>query len=242
MAIEGTILTMFDRIAHESTTELDRQQTLAGLRRKLQGQLPSAILKEVATDTQMAAIYQDEISQLRAQLAEAEAKNAQLAQNIDALNTQLVPQPINGHYTLEQFLAALARRRGCTYGWRKDYCEATKNTSGATIAETTHIQQWQSKGRVPQVYVEQIDSLKFPKRIGKGTIEWSTENYEYLAVEYLADPTQPNRVLAEKCTEHFGREITENAVRGAIDRLRQQGRIPKRRPGHEQIIPQENHC
>lgn len=231
MGIEVTILTMIDRIAHESTTELDRQQTLEGLRRKLRGELPSSILRSATSDAQMATIYQDEITQLREQLAEAEAKNALLEHSIGALNQQLVPQPLDGHYTLEQFLAVLHRRLGRTYGWRKDYVEATKITQGAVLAETTNIQQWQSKGLVPQVYVEQIDRLKFPKRKGKGSIEWTPDNYEHLAILYLADPSQSNRELADKCSEHFGREINENSIRGAVDRLRNQGRIPKRRPG-----------
>jgi hypothetical protein len=238
MGIEGTILTMFDRIAHESTTELDRQQTLEGLRRKLHGELPSSILKAVTSDAQMVSIYQDEISQLRAQLVEAETKNAQLEQSIGALNAQLTPQPVNGHYTLEQFLAALQRRLGRTYGWRKDYVFATKQTPGAVQVETTHIQQWQAKGLVPQVYVEQIDKLKFPKRTSKGGIEWSPDNYDYLATTYLANPTLSNRKLAEQCSTHFGREITENSIRGALDRLRNLGRIPKRRPSRS---PADDH-
>lgn len=251
MGIGDTILTMFDRIAHEDTSDQVRHETLAWLRRELHGQQPSEILKEAGTDTQMAKdeINQlreqlaeaqaktqleqdDEISQLRSLLAEKDAQNARLVENINALNARLHPEPVDGHYPLQHFLSVLYQRRGCTYAWREDYCAATKNTPGATIAETTQIHQWQAKERVPEVYVDQINILVFRKRKNdKENVDWSQENYDYLASEYLLDQTQSNRQLAEKCTQQFGRNITENSIRGGLDRLRKQGRISKRRSG-----------
>lgn len=236
MGIEGTILTMFDRITHESTSELDRNQTIEGLRRKLHGELPSSVLKNVATDEQLAVIYQDEITQLRQQLVEAESKNVELETSMHAMRSQLRPQSVGGFYTMEQFMASLARKLGRTYGWRVDYVEATKHTPGAVLVETTTIQHWQIQRLVPEVYYEQIETLQFRKRIGKNCPEWSDENYDYLEAEYKADPGQKNRSLAEKCSEHFERDINENSIRGAVDRLRKSGRLPERRPGREKHL------
>ena len=233
MGIEGTILTMFDRITHESTTELDRNQTIEGLRRRLHGQLPSSVLKGVATDEQLATIYQDEITLLRQQLVEAESKNAELETSMHEIRSQLKPQAVSGFYTMEQFMAALARKLGRTYGWRVDYVEATKQTPGATLVETTTIQHWQTQRLVPALYYDQIETLLFRKRVGKSCPEWSNENYDYLEALYKEDPAQKNRALAEKCSEHFDRDINENSIRGAVDRLRKSGRLPERRPGRE---------
>jgi len=62
---------------------------------------------------------------------------------------------------------------------------------------------------------------------------WTAANFEYLACEYEADPTIQNKVLAIRCSQHFGREITKDAIGGQIDRLRKMGRLPKYRPGYE---------
>ena len=236
MGIEGTILTMFDRITHESTSELDRNQTIEGLRRKLHGELPSAFLNGTASEDHLAVIYQDEIAQLRQQLVEAESKNVELETSMLVMRSQLRPQAVGGFYTMEQFMAALARKLGRTYGWRVDYVEATKQTPGAVLVETTTIQHWQIQRLVPEVYYDQIEMLQFRKRIGKSCPEWSNDDYDYLEEQYKENPTQKNRALAAKCSEHFERDINENSIRGAVDRLRKNGRLPERRPGREKHL------
>jgi hypothetical protein len=232
-----TILTMLDRMLHESTSDIDREQTIEGLRRKLHGALPSSVLIGTNDDSQQAWAYETEINELREQLVAVGQRNTELETSVLALTAQLKPQPINGNYTLEQFMAALARRMGRTYGWRTDYVIATKETPGAVKAETTTIQQWQTKRLVPAEYYDQIDRLNFPKRPGKPGQEWSTEDYDFLVELYLKNPAEQNSVLAETCAERFGRPITENSIRGALDRLRKRDhRIPMRRPGREKKI------
>lgn len=228
MSIEDTILTMFDRICHESTSDIDRRQTIEGVRRKLRGELPSAVLRQATDET-----IDEEIAQLRQQLADAEHKNAELEQSIDNLSAQLKPQPVDGFYTMEQFIRAMGEARGRLYGWRTDYIEATKHLPGALLAETATIQHWQAKDQVPSEFYEQISRLEFRKRSGKGGPPWSETEYQYLVNKYEADPKQKNKSLAEMCSSEFGRDITENSIRGAIDRERKRGHLPKRRPGRK---------
>lgn len=49
---------------------------------------------------------------------------------------------------------------------------------------------------------------------------WTDDDYDYLVQLYRANIQARNRVYAAQCTEHFGRPVTENAIRGALHRLR----------------------
>lgn len=59
---------------------------------------------------------------------------------------------------------------------------------------------------------------------------WTCENRSYLVAEFLRDPHSSNYLLASKCSAQFGREITENAIRGQLTRLRESGDVGLR-PG-----------
>jgi hypothetical protein len=79
--------------------------------------------------------------------------------------------------------------------------------------------------------VAREDSPK-PKKSERG-VEWSQPDYDYLVRIYMEDQLRSNATLAEMCTTKFGREITMNAITGAINRLRKRDLIPRYRPGHE---------
>lgn len=64
-------------------------------------------------------------------------------------------------------------------------------------------------------------------------VKWSKDEYEFLARLYETNPSAQNKMLAARCSDHFGREITSYAIGGSIDRLRKQGRLPRYRPGRE---------
>jgi hypothetical protein len=61
--------------------------------------------------------------------------------------------------------------------------------------------------------------------------KWAPMEVFFLVDEHLSDVEQPNRVLAEACTERFGRLISENAIRGQMTRIRLMGLVPPKRPG-----------
>lgn len=59
---------------------------------------------------------------------------------------------------------------------------------------------------------------------------WSDSEKNYLLHIHIQDPELSNAKLAEMCSEEFGRSITENAIRGALHRLRRARAVSPRRP------------
>jgi len=173
------------------------------------------------------------VSSLRCQIQALKDANDCLEEQVNALRDQVArttPEPVNNYYTIEQFMVALASKMGRTYGWRTDYVKATHETPGCQKVETDDIQKWQKERRVPDWAYQQIEMLEFRVRMGRTGPEWKEDEVEYLIGEYMTDPHQPNALLAEKCMQRFGRDITEQAIKGAIYRLGQSGRLPLHRP------------
>ena len=59
---------------------------------------------------------------------------------------------------------------------------------------------------------------------------WTPEEYDYLSSIYQEKPDRSNLWFSYECTEKFGRSLTENAIRGALYRLRLRATI-ELRPG-----------
>lgn len=178
----------------------------------------------------------EEVADLRAQISRLEDDKQSLLAIIEQMQQQMAlaqPQPIDQSYSLDQFMVALARKRGRTYGWRTDYAQATRDTPGSFQVSTDDIQKWQKRRRVPEQAYAQIEWLIYRDRIGCSKPNWSSDDIEYLVREYEVDPRQANATLARKCTDHFGRLITEQAIKGEIYRLGEAGRLPRKRPAHD---------
>jgi hypothetical protein len=177
----------------------------------------------------------DEVVDLKSQIEELKAANDRLEQTVNALRNQQTaqPEPVDHTYTIEQFMVALASKLGRTYGWKTDYAQATKDTPGSHSVDTDDIHRWQKERRVPDWAYTQIAVLDFRARIGRGAPEWKSDEVQHLVNLYQADPHEPNASLANKCSDHFGREITEQAIKGAVYRLGRQGRLPLQRPPRE---------
>lgn len=174
-----------------------------------------------------------EVMTLRAKVKELSDDNERLLATIDVLKGKMAfsnPEPINQTYTLDQFMVRIAAHRGRTYGWKIDYVTATANTPGSQPVSTDDIGRWQKNQRVPEWAYAQIEWLKFPKRIGRAHPEWSDDDVEFLVDLCVTDPHETNSKLAKKCTAHFDREISPNAIKGARYRLAQMGRLPEHRP------------
>jgi hypothetical protein len=54
---------------------------------------------------------------------------------------------------------------------------------------------------------------------------WSEREKAFLAELYKLDKFCPNRILAELCSIEFSRNVTENAIRGALTRLRKSRKV-----------------
>jgi hypothetical protein len=222
MANVEEILSLIDSIALLSTDDVDVLDRVTTMRTSLNGIAPSIILRQAILrdpdDQERIEALQHENDGLRVRIAEMAAM----------VN---VPKPnAKGMYSLEAFLAALQLKRGQTYAWRVDYCVATNNTPNCNVAKNEDVQKWQRTGEVPAWAYEQMAILVFPKRGGKGGPPWTDAEYTYLKNLYLADPSKSNLMFADACTLHFGRPITENAIKGALDRLRKRKEIPGKRP------------
>jgi|ERR1019366_1169009 hypothetical protein len=207
------VLEVFDKI-----TQLDNPDAIMSsisiVREKLGGNLPSIVIK------QLFVLTGEQIKELQTEKEELIAK----------LSAGSSPTPINGFYEFKAFLMALQVKMGGTYGWRTDCVTASANSPDCKAIRNEDIQKWIKDQLVPDWAYEQVSRLVFQKRTGAAGREWKNTEYEYLGGIYCDDPTTKNTVLAAMCSEKFGREITENAIKGALDRLRKQGKIPARRP------------
>jgi hypothetical protein len=63
-------------------------------------------------------------------------------------------------------------------------------------------------------------------------IRWTNHNIDYLIKQYgINGKPASNKILANLCSWEFGRDVSDGAVKGQIDRQRKHGRLPKYRPG-----------
>ena len=206
LEIAETVLTLFDQIA-QATDDNDVLVGAFQLRQQLGGSVPSIIIKQWRI----------------------------------AGTTLPIPLSDNGYYDLEQFVAALHCKMGRTYGWRVDYIKATLATPECRNVKNEEIQRWQQTKKVPDWAFEQIDRLIFPPRKGELGPAWSSIEYDFLVDLYTGkamkengevhqtSSSTSNAVFAGICSTRFGRNITENSIKGAIDRQRKKDRLPKRR-------------
>lgn len=166
---------------------------------------------------------ENEIARLKEAIRRLEADNDRLAQMVKLLQ----PQPVDDTYPLDQFMVALAAQRGCTYGWRKDYADATHNTPGCLLVSTEDIQRWQREKKVPARAYAQIGSLTYPKRRSEAKPTWKAEEDGFLITLCRINPQEQNAALARRCTEEFGRLIDQDAIKGKKYRLVRAGRLPE---------------
>jgi hypothetical protein len=242
----ATILAMVDCIV-ESTTADDVRIAVEGIRNlKLNGTKPSFLLQRcvIAAETgqpsddvssETSSDLQGRIVELTHQVSELEAENAHLETQVANLNQQVSKfahgnEPVNGFYTMEQFMAILTAKLRRSYGWRTDYILASVATPDCTPVATETIHKWQTTDKVPEWAVTQISRMAFKKRPGAGGKTWSDDEEQYLVDQYQFDPSQKNVVLAQLCETQFGRSINENSIKGALDRLRKKGSLPSKRP------------
>jgi hypothetical protein len=191
---------------------------------------------EVIAREQVSALEPDEIALLRGKVRQLERDNEQLTETVERLRQQMTlsnPEPVDQKYSMDQFMLKLGTKRGRTYAWRSDYARATTVTPGCQVVTTDDIQKWQKEKRVPDWAYLQIDWLEYPNRSSQANEDWSDANDGFLVKLYVVNPHVSNAVLAAKCTQHFGRCISEQAIKGKIYRLGKLGRLPFHRPARD---------
>jgi len=133
--------------------------------------------------------------------------------------------PFKGFVHFAEFYRKVFCKRKGGHGWQVEVMRAFADTSHPI---TKHmLDTWAVTEKVPELYYNALDHVTFVKRCrDKPQIVWSANEDQWLANYHLCDPTSTNSALAIACSEKFGRHITENAIRGKLDRLRRTGHVP----------------
>lgn len=140
------------------------------------------------------------------------------------------------HCSFNEFVREwIVAQNGHTHAWRKNYVDSTHRCDAAIRVTNQTIDRWRSRDIVPKWAVDQITILRFHVRPPVPMQDWTGEEVQFLMDAYQASQGR-YRDLASLCTEKFGRTISENAIKGKIDRLIKSGRLsnPRRRVNHIQ--------
>ena len=248
------IISILDRIAHPSTSDIDVMQSVFGLRRVLKGELPSNCLGKqirVRPPKRSYQAWQDEIDELKEQLAEkTEAERTQekrvksLTHEVEKLQAQVLklkeskpkePKETKSSavefYTNAQFAAIMVERVGKYNGAKRAFedfnTELRKKNPELGVITSSHLEKWRVEDRYPTWVIEQLRMMS-KADLPTTKHRWSQADYNFLRDLYLADPSVSDRRLAEILSEKFGCNMTENAVKGALDRLCKKHEIERR--------------
>lgn len=253
------IISILDRIAHPSTSDIDVMQSVFGLRRVLKGELPSNCLgKQIRVRPQKHRSYQawqDEIDELKEQLAEKtetertqEKRVKSLTQEVEKLQAQVLklkaakpkePKETKEtkssaveFYTNAQFAAIMVERVGKYNGAKRAFedfnTELRKKNPELGVITSSHLEKWRVEDRYPTWVIEQLRMMS-KADLPTSSHRWTQADKDFLRDLYRANPTVSDRRLAEILSERFGCDMTENAVKGALDRLRRKGEIERRK-------------
>lgn len=250
------IISILDRIAHPSTSDIDVMQSVFGLRRVLKGELPSNCLgKQIRVRPQKHRSYQawqDEIDELKEQLAEKtetertqEKRVKSLTQEVEKLQAQVLklkeakpkePKETKSSavefYTNAQFAAIMVERVGKYNGAKRAFedfnTELRKKNPELGVITSSHLEKWRVEDRYPTWVIEQLRMMS-KADLPTSSHRWTQADKDFLRDLYRANPTVSDRRLAEILSERFGCDMTENAVKGALDRLRRKGEIERRK-------------
>lgn len=167
--------------------------------------------------------YLQRISGLQDQVERATSRAVRAERRIAELEDQLAvarastsggakPMPIDGFYTFSEFIIAVSASLGRLDRWQSEYSEQT----GIHLSK---LQQWRKTNKVPATNYEMATNLSAPKSDGTKQRQSWTE-VEYSRMEALLNgPDQPNyKTVAATLTSEWGRRITENAIKGAVNR------------------------
>lgn len=122
---------------------------------------------------------------------------------------------------INDLFLALSERRSL-YGWKTALMEAIGDSSEPGRITEHDLCVWQKRGLCPQWLVDEVPFLRLKRKRNHKSVtqpDWSDAEFDFL-IEQYNDGKIKNRLIAERCSDKFGRTITENAIKGAIHRLR----------------------
>lgn len=253
------IWVIIDRMWHHSTRGLDLENSQAGLRRLIPDKPPSEVLRLVdgkasalkaARDAKASAERQNgdlrvrlaaaerQIDDLRQRHADLEAKLATCTRTIVEQQHTIADlrqshnRPTNdGSYTREDVDRLIGRQFPKRHGVVKSllHKNAAQRQQGLDIPAVTEgmWQRWRKMDEFPAWAVEQLHDLSLDDLLSRQ--KWTEDERQYLIGLYSTDPTRSNQYLANACTAKFDRLVTDCAIKGELNRLRQSDRVVRYR-------------
>lgn len=247
------VLAIVDRIAHSSTTALDREQSVAALQRVLHGKMPSDVLgapddDEVPTARPKYRSYdtcQKEINDLKAKLKDIETERnvserqrkrqiegliAEIAKLQAELDRHRKPRRKGETFTHAEVCQAMVEKFGKHHGVPAALVDRNErlivdDPSIGAISDSL-MTMWRSKNAYPAYVIEQINAMSKDDLLPRTA--WSEEERMYLRALYTKDPKQPDRMLAHACSQEFGRRFTIRSIKGELSRMRRKGIVTYR--------------
>jgi len=223
------VLLVLDRLVHHSTNGNDCEQSLAGLRRLLNGRTVSELLmvrpssSSSSYEDDLIEMYRNELYELRESEREKQAEIDQLRRQVARLQQNARDdEPVNGFYTQVQINALILTKFGKLHGIKKALVEKNQerrrhDPSLPKISDGM-LQQWRRDNRYPAFVVEQLKLLSPDDLLAKHP--WTADEMAFFVELYNTNPHLSNQELAIRCTKQFGRHITDCAIRGALTRAR----------------------
>jgi len=243
------VLNVLDRMAHDSTTQHDLEQSAAAMRRLLKGKLPSEVFAKNAP----AAPYrsydacQAEIDELKTKLSEVKNQSATSERERDRQIKRLIAEIVTlqsrldrstakvqqqDYYSYDEVIQVMVRKFKKHHGVPAALVERNRHLvqQDGTVGRITAsaMQQWRKADRYPRYVVEQISAMTPGDILQRGK-KWTDDERRFLAQLYSANPQRSNQLLADACSSRFGRLITECSIKGELNRLRQNGRVSQYR-------------
>jgi hypothetical protein len=236
------IVNIFDRLAHDSTTDQDALQTVYGLRRVVKGNMPSALLHldtSAPVKPRQVASLKRLVAQLRAEKNELEALNAELQCDHARLKSQIeLLTNSEGHYhqpgqdysyaeVMEIIREKFGKQNGGLTLWAEYSATLHAADPASPLLTLSKLQIWRMAGTFPNWTVSQL--LAMPVII-RSMHKWSEEDIDFLCAVHLADMRKTDDQLAVECSVRFGCQINTNMIKSKFNILRKLGRIPMLRP------------
>ena len=173
------------------------------------------LLKRIEAADRQSSAQAARANRAEAKLAALTDENAMLRAQLAAQTTGITaPVAVDGFYSWGEFFSAVfASLNGKTNRWQTDFAEQT----GVNLST---IQKWRLTGKVPAINYEMALVLKTTVSASQTRQAWSGDEYDALQILLDTDPRPTYATIASTLTKDFGRKITENAIKGSVDRLK----------------------
>lgn len=242
--IDPKIVTIWDRLAHESLSEIDIVQSVLGLQRLLKGRVPSKLLQHAVNRQSLPKEIQHLqmlIRQLQAEQDKLEAENRALIEERahlqievellkDKYDEDIIAPHVVKHNPIDDYSYAevmtlvevkFKKHNGFGKLW-EEYSLQIHRHDPARIVTVNRIQSWRKANAFPAWAIEQLKAMPLIERV---IHRWSHTDIEFLAQLYNHDPTMTDTQLADQCSVKFGCKINDNSIKSKLNILRKERRI-----------------